>query len=188
MCIAGYVPSSMNLHEWMANHEDKYIRLGHYSSFNTHEPERLEKYFARDGGDFIQMATNNNYLYRDNKIRNKLRELIVKYCELTHSDGHEIYMFDEGLERLKEKEPTKYLSEQESEEIASSQPVTISEFKEKLEDFGGGLIEQIEQLRERLEHREERSNRVLIESLEESENRLMEQLDKRLSKLRKSIF
>lgn len=182
MWIASYVPSSMKLHEWMANHEDKYIRLGHYSSFDTREPEQLETYFARDGRDVIQMASDNDHLYRDIKVREKLRELIAKYC---NSDGLEIWMFDAKLSRLKEREPNKYLLEEEVEEIVLSKPVTIGVLKEKLEEIENNLMEQIE---ERLEKREKRSNRALTEHLEEFENKLIEILDQRLSKLKRTIF
>jgi hypothetical protein len=153
-CIAAYVPSSMKLHGWMADHEDKYIRLGHYSSFDTHEPEQLEKYYVRDGGGFIKMAIYNNHLYKDDKVRKRLRELIVEHCE-----GFELHMFNQTLKNLEEKEPNKYLLEWEKEEVTLSQPVTIGVLKEKLEELETKLIDQIEQLRERLDQTEERNNR-----------------------------
>lgn len=184
MWIGTYVPGSFQVHEWMANNEDKHIRLGHYSSFNTNDPEELEKYYARDSKDFIQMAIGNDWLYRDKKIRNKLRELIGK----TDSDGMEIWTFSMRLERLREKEPTKYLSEEEWKWNQMSQPVTNGILEEKLEKIESRLMEQIEQLGEQLEEREKWSKRALTEHLEEVKNKLMEHLDQRVSNLKRTIF
>lgn len=67
MWIGAYVPSTMKLHKWMSDHEDKYIRFGHYYSFTTNDPSELEKYYSQDGSDFIQIAISNNNLFRHKK-------------------------------------------------------------------------------------------------------------------------
>ena len=153
MWVGAYVPSTLKLHKWMSDHEDKYIRFGHYYSFDTNDPSELEKYYSRDGSDFIQIANSNNNLFGHKEVRNKLRELIDKDCS-TSSDWFELDLFEIHYQNLAKSDP-RYLSEEDREEIEASQPVTAGILKEKLEDL---------------------------------ENRLMEQLDQKLSKLKKTIF
>jgi hypothetical protein len=153
MWIGAYVPSTMKLHKWMSDHEDKYIRFGHYYSFATNDPSELEKYYSRDGSDFIESATGNNNLFRHEKVREKLRELIDKDCS-THSNWSNLDLFEIHYQSLAKSDP-RYLSEKDREENEAAQPVTAGILKEKLEEL---------------------------------ESRLMEQLNQKLSKLKKTIF
>ena len=153
MWMGAYVPKSRELHKWMSNHEDKYIRFGHYYSFDTDDPSELEKYYSQDGRDFIQIANSNNNLFRHEKVRNKLRELIDKDCS-TRSDWFDLDLFEIQYQKLA-KSDLRYLSEEDREENEAAQPVTAGILKEKLEEL---------------------------------ESRLMEQLDQKLSKLKKTIF
>jgi hypothetical protein len=153
MWIGAYVPSTMKLHKWMSDHEDKYIRFGHYYSFGTNDPSELEKYYSRDGRDFIQIANSNNNLFSHVEVRKKLRELIDKDCT-TRSDWFELDLFEIHYQKLAKNDP-RYLSAEDREEIEAAQPVTSG---------------------------------ILKERLEELESRLMEQLDQKLAKLKKTIF
>jgi hypothetical protein len=143
MWIGAYVPSTMKLHKWMSDHEDKYIRFGHYYSFATNEPSELEKYYSRDGRDFIQIANSNNNLFSHEKVRNKLRELIDKDCS-TRSDWFELDLFEIQYQKLAKSDP-RYLSEADREENEAAQPVTTGILKEKLEELESRLMEQLDQ-------------------------------------------
>jgi hypothetical protein len=99
MWIGACVPSTMKLHKWMSDHEDKYIRFGHYYSFATNDPSELENYYSRDGRDFIQIANGNNNLFRHEEVRKKLRELIDKDCS-TRSDWFELDLFQIQHQKL----------------------------------------------------------------------------------------
>jgi hypothetical protein len=123
MWIAANVPSQSKLHEWMATQEDLSIRLGHYYSFDTDNPEELERRFDRDGREFIEAATSNNNLYQRENVRSRLRELIDKDC---HSRGQwlELDLFKSQLEKLAQEDP-QYLSAEKRQEREATLLVTI---------------------------------------------------------------
>ncbi|MFQ5853770.1 MAG: hypothetical protein ACE5JU_24690, partial [Candidatus Binatia bacterium] len=105
MWIASTVPTHLDkLHEWMANHDDQAIRIGHYYSFNTHDEKELDKYYEKDSKEFIDAALQNEHLFINKKIREYLKELVNKNCE-ERGWYDDLDFFDIALERISKIRP-----------------------------------------------------------------------------------
>ena len=77
MWISSTVPTYLeDLHKWMADHEDRSIRIGHYYSFTTYDEKELDKYYEKDGKEFINAALKNTNLFVNKQIREHLRKLV----------------------------------------------------------------------------------------------------------------
>lgn len=148
MWVGSNVPALSKLHEWMASHEDPSIRQGHYFSFDTYEPDELDRYFERDGDQFISAAIINDNLYREENVRTRLRQLVDKNCH-TRSDWFDLDLFESRLERLAQQDPT-YLREADRKERQATDPVTIGFLNHALEQSEQRMINYLGNMMSRL--------------------------------------
>ncbi len=46
------------------DHQDKDIRIGYYYTFSTSDTDDLDRYYMKDGDDFITAAISNENLFK----------------------------------------------------------------------------------------------------------------------------
>jgi hypothetical protein len=147
--IASTIPTHLDdLHEWMADHEDQSIRIGHYYSFRTSDVKVLDKYYEKDRKDFIDAALENGNLFLNKKIRVHFRELLNKNCE-ERGSYDDLDFFDITLERISKIHP-EILPDEERQAQEHDKPLTLGVLREKHEQIKRWLDELEERLSERL--------------------------------------
>ncbi|MDP2167216.1 MAG: hypothetical protein Q8J64_02660 [Thermodesulfovibrionales bacterium] len=112
MWVASTVPAYLDkLHQWMANHEDQSIRVGHYYSFKTFDKATLDEYYKKDGKEFIGAALLNENLFMTTIIRNHFRKIVEGNCE-QRNDYAEMDYFDIMVEKLSKAYPDAFAEDE----------------------------------------------------------------------------
>ncbi len=112
--IVSRLPSHSNLIEKMFTYNDVWVRKGAYRAIEPSSPEELDRFYERDGLDFLEAAIRNPSFFRNYSdsaaaISLKLHDL-VWYAERKPEDNTESDFtrdqYDGQLKRLHEADPS----------------------------------------------------------------------------------
>ncbi len=153
MWIASCAPSDLKgLHNWMAQHEDQAIRIGHYYSFRCIDVNELDTSYEKDCQEFINSALRNDNLYKDQKVREHFRELVERNCE-KRADWNDLDSFDIIFGREAKIHP-EILPADERDSLEPDKPLSImlsrrqhEALQQRIEDLENRLMEKLSERR-----------------------------------------